>query len=74
MFVLLGMMKEYRMLFTLLKLDAFFFLGYAIQIAALTDKEWQKGLIEVAFAIPLSAVIILLGFCAVSSRSFNTYA
>ncbi|KAF9356548.1 hypothetical protein BGX34_009869 [Mortierella sp. NVP85] len=63
------MMKEYRMLFTLLKLDAFFFLGYAIQIAALTDKEWQKGLIEVAFAIPLSAVIILLGFCALRNEN-----
>ncbi|KAF8923457.1 hypothetical protein BGZ58_002933, partial [Dissophora ornata] len=58
------MLKEYRLLFTLLKLDAFFFFGYAIQIAALTDKHWQKGLIEVAFAIPLSAVIILLGFYA----------
>ncbi|KAG0048719.1 hypothetical protein BGZ83_006383 [Gryganskiella cystojenkinii] len=50
------MMKEYRLLFTLLKLDAFFFLAYAIQIATLTDKLWQKGLIEVAVAIPLSAL------------------
>ncbi|KAF9897864.1 hypothetical protein BX616_004857, partial [Lobosporangium transversale] len=58
------MMKEYRLLFTLLKLDAFFFFGYAIQIAILTDKYWQKGLTEVAFAVPLSCIIILLGFCA----------
>ncbi|KAG0369150.1 hypothetical protein BGZ54_000202 [Gamsiella multidivaricata] len=58
------MMKEYRLLFTLLKLDAFFFFGYAIQVAALTDKHWSKGLIEVSFAIPLSAIIILLGFYA----------
>lgn len=63
---LVEMMKEYRLLFTLLKLDAFFFFGYAIQVAALTDKQWQKGLEEIAFAIPLSGIIILLGFCAVS--------
>ncbi|KAF9110957.1 hypothetical protein BGX27_005670 [Mortierella sp. AM989] len=63
------MMKEYRLLFTLLKLDAFFFFGYAIQVAALTDKQWQKGLIEVAFAIPLSAIIILLGFCALRNEN-----
>lgn len=63
------MMKEYRMLFTLLKLDAFFFFGYALQIAVLTDDRWQKGLIEVAFAIPLSAVIILLGFCALRNEN-----
>ncbi|KAF9397874.1 hypothetical protein BGZ94_006159, partial [Podila epigama] len=56
------MMKEYRLLFTLLKLDAFFFFGYAIQIAALTDKHWQKGLTEIAFAIPLSMIIMGLGF------------
>ncbi|KAG0200956.1 hypothetical protein BGX28_006110 [Mortierella sp. GBA30] len=31
-------------------------------IATLTDKDWQKGLVEVAFAIPLSGVIILLGY------------
>ncbi|KAF9392082.1 hypothetical protein CPC16_003614, partial [Podila verticillata] len=58
------MMKEYRLLFTLLKLDAFFFFGYAIQIAALTDKHWLKGLIEIAFAIPLSMIIMGLGLCA----------
>ncbi|KAG0305925.1 hypothetical protein BGZ98_003291 [Dissophora globulifera] len=63
------MMKEYRLLFTLLKLDAFFFFGYAIQIAVLTDKHWQKGLIEVAFAIPLSAVIIMLGFYALRNEN-----
>ncbi|KAF8973420.1 hypothetical protein BGZ46_009910 [Entomortierella lignicola] len=63
------MMKEYRLLFTLLKLDAFFFFGYAIQVAALTDRYWQKGLTEVAFAIPLSAVIILLGFCALRNEN-----
>ncbi|KAF9349840.1 hypothetical protein BGX26_011914 [Mortierella sp. AD094] len=63
------MMKEYRLLFTLLKLDAFFFFGYAIQVAALTDKHWQKGLTEVAFAIPLSAVITLLGFCAMRNEN-----
>lgn len=61
------MMKEYRLLFTLLKLDAFFFLGYAIQIVTLTDTHWQKGLLEVAVAIPLSGIIILLGFYAVCS-------
>lgn len=59
------MMKEYRLLFTLLKLDAFFFFGYAIQIAALTDKHWLKGLTEIAFAIPLSMIIMGLGYCAV---------
>lgn len=64
--LLVEMMKEYRLLFTLLKLDAFFFFGYAIQVAALTDQHWQKGLEEIAFAIPLSGIIILLGFCAVS--------
>ncbi|KAF9129703.1 hypothetical protein BGW39_003893 [Mortierella sp. 14UC] len=53
------MMKEYRLLFTLLKLDAFFFFGYAIQVVALTDKHWQKGLEEIAFAIPLTAVLTL---------------
>lgn len=58
-------MKEYRLLFTLLKLDAFFFFGYAIQIAALMDKHWLKGLTEIAFAIPLSMIIMGLGFCAV---------
>ncbi|KAF9434362.1 hypothetical protein BGZ76_008138 [Entomortierella beljakovae] len=63
------MMKEYRLLFTLLKLDAFFFFGYALQVAALTDKQWQKGLVEVAFAIPLSAIIILLGFWALRNEN-----
>ncbi|KAG0263947.1 hypothetical protein BGZ95_003687, partial [Linnemannia exigua] len=63
------MMKEYRLLFTLLKLDAFFFFGYAIQVAALTDKHWQKGLEEIAFAIPLSGIIILLGFCALRNEN-----
>ncbi|ORZ27306.1 hypothetical protein BCR41DRAFT_367666 [Lobosporangium transversale] len=63
------MMKEYRLLFTLLKLDAFFFFGYAIQIAILTDKYWQKGLTEVAFAVPLSCIIILLGFCALRNEN-----
>ncbi|KAG9064621.1 hypothetical protein KI688_002879 [Linnemannia hyalina] len=63
------MMKEYRLLFTLLKLDAFFFLGYAIQVAALTDMHWQKGLAEIAFAIPLSCIIILLGFCALRNEN-----
>ncbi|KAG0289987.1 hypothetical protein BGZ96_006527 [Linnemannia gamsii] len=68
----LEMMKEYRLLFTLLKLDAFFFFGYAIQVAALTDKHWQKGLEEIAFAIPLSGVIILLGFCATLTGDEST--
>lgn len=63
------MMKEYRLLFTLLKLDAFFFFGYAIQVAALTDQHWQKGLEEIAFAIPLSGIIILLGFCALRNEN-----
>ncbi|KAF9341056.1 hypothetical protein BGZ91_011153 [Linnemannia elongata] len=63
------MMKEYRLLFTLLKLDAFFFFGYAIQVAALTDKQWQRGLEEIAFAIPLSGIIILLGFCALRNEN-----
>ncbi|KAF9544813.1 hypothetical protein EC957_011634 [Mortierella hygrophila] len=63
------MMKEYRLLFTLLKLDAFFFLGYAIQVAALTDMHWQKGLAEIAFAIPLSSIILLLGFCALRNEN-----
>ncbi|KAF9382217.1 hypothetical protein BGX21_001869 [Mortierella sp. AD011] len=63
------MMKEYRLLFTLLKLDAFFFFGYAIQVAALTDRHWQRGLTEIAFAIPLSAVIILLGFYAMRNEN-----
>ncbi|KAG0206546.1 hypothetical protein BGX33_007345 [Mortierella sp. NVP41] len=63
------MMKEYRLLFTLLKLDAFFFFGYAIQVAALADKHWQKGLEEIAFAIPLSGIIILLGFCALRNEN-----
>ncbi|KAF9142092.1 hypothetical protein BGX30_003408 [Mortierella sp. GBA39] len=63
------MMKEYRLLFTLLKLDAFFFFGYAIQVAALTDMHWQKGLAEIAFAIPLSGIILLLGFCALRNEN-----
>ncbi|KAF9183532.1 hypothetical protein BGZ51_003987 [Haplosporangium sp. Z 767] len=63
------MMKEYRMLFTLLKLDSFMFFGYAIQVAALTDEYWKKGLIEVAFAIPLSAVIIFLGYYATRNEN-----
>ncbi|KAG0099553.1 hypothetical protein BGZ93_007068 [Podila epicladia] len=66
------MMKEYRLLFTLLKLDAFFFFGYAIQIAALTDKHWLKGLTEIAFAIPLSMIIMGLGFCALRKENKAT--
>ncbi|KAF9586733.1 hypothetical protein BGW38_006275 [Lunasporangiospora selenospora] len=63
------MMKEYRLLFTLLKLDAFFFFVYALQVATLTDKHWVKGLVEVAFAIPLSSILIGLGFCALRKES-----
>ncbi|KAF9319504.1 hypothetical protein BG003_008895 [Podila horticola] len=68
----LQMMKEYRLLFTLLKLDAFFFFGYAIQIAALMDKHWLKGLTEIAFAIPLSMIIMGLGFCALRKENKAT--
>ncbi|KAG0264435.1 hypothetical protein BG011_006794 [Mortierella polycephala] len=63
------MMKEYRMLFTLLKLDSFMFFGYAIQVAALTDEHWKKGLIEVAFAIPLSGIVIFLGYYAMRNEN-----
>ncbi|KAF9981074.1 hypothetical protein BGZ75_007665 [Mortierella antarctica] len=58
------MMKEYRLLFTILKLDAFFFIGYAILVATLTGKNWKMGLIDMAFAVPLSCIIILLGYYA----------
>ncbi|KAF9906726.1 hypothetical protein EC991_000318 [Linnemannia zychae] len=41
----------------------------SLRIAALTDKQWQKGLAEIAFAIPLSGIIILLGFCALRNEN-----
>ncbi|KAF9570311.1 hypothetical protein EC968_001976 [Mortierella alpina] len=63
------MMKEYRLLFTILKLDAFFFIGYAILVATLTGKNWKMGLIDVAFAVPLSSIIILLGYYAMRNEN-----
>ncbi|KAF9289717.1 hypothetical protein BGZ68_008799 [Mortierella alpina] len=63
------MMKEYRLLFTILKLDAFFFTGYGILVATLTGKNWKMGLIDVAFAIPLSSIIILLGYYAMRNEN-----
>ncbi|KAG0337018.1 hypothetical protein BG004_007819 [Podila humilis] len=52
--------------------NAFFFFGYAIQIAVLTDKHWQKGMTEIAFAIPLSMIIMGLGFCALRKENKAT--
>ncbi|KAF9945873.1 hypothetical protein BGZ72_000909 [Mortierella alpina] len=63
------MMKEYRLLFTILKLDAFFFIGYVVLVATLTDKNWKMGLIDVAFAVPLSSIIILLGYYAMRNEN-----
>ncbi|KAF9927161.1 hypothetical protein BGZ67_007663 [Mortierella alpina] len=36
----------------------------SLRIATLTGKNWKMGLIDMAFAIPLSCIIILLGYYA----------
>ncbi|KAF9925154.1 hypothetical protein FBU30_005010 [Linnemannia zychae] len=41
----------------------------SLRMAALTDKHWQKGLEEIAFAIPLSGIIIFLGYCALRNEN-----
>ncbi|RUP51349.1 hypothetical protein BC936DRAFT_148632 [Jimgerdemannia flammicorona] len=60
------MYQNHLCLLTLLKLDIFFFVGYAIQLITLMPGGGSNSIIEFTIAIPISVLMLVFGFRGVS--------
>ncbi|RUS34322.1 hypothetical protein BC938DRAFT_481196 [Jimgerdemannia flammicorona] len=56
------MYQNHLCLLTLLKLDIFFFVGYAIQLITLMPGGGSNSIIEFTIAIPISVLMLVFGF------------